>query len=171
MQLKKIIIAGGCFWGVEAYYKRLRGVLLTRAGYTDGPGENPSYADVSRASGHVEAVYIEYDENTITQRQLLDHFLRIVDPTLANRQGGDIGIQYRTAVFLYDEGDYAAAVEYLTQAQSRYSRKIQTAIKHAGSFYEAETYHQDYLGKNPSGYCHINLHLAKPDELKEEYHV
>ena len=165
--MKKVIIAGGCFWGVEAYYKRLKGVISTTAGYTDGVKENPTYEEVCRSSGHVEAVYIEYDESLITLEKLIEHFLRIVDPTQINRQGHDIGVQYRSGIYVFADSDCILARQLLAEAQKRYSRKIQTVVLPAKAFYPAEDYHQDYLDKNPQGYCHVNLHLARKEELKE----
>jgi methionine-S-sulfoxide reductase len=165
--MKKIIIAGGCFWGVEAYYKRLKGIYATTAGYTDGPDQKPNYEQVCRSSGHVEAVEIEYDENMISLEKIVEHFLRIVDPTEINRQGNDIGIQYRSGIYVFTEAEIKTVTSLLESHQKDYSRKIQTVVKLARPFYPAEEYHQDYLDKNPQGYCHINLHLAKKEELKE----
>ncbi|MGI6392580.1 MAG: peptide-methionine (S)-S-oxide reductase MsrA [Candidatus Izemoplasmatales bacterium] len=165
--MKKVIIAGGCFWGVEAYYKRLKGIETTMVGYTDGLKANPTYEEVCRSSGHVEAVLLEFDEQLISLRKIIEHFLRIVDPTAINRQGNDIGIQYRSGIYVFEEKDKILVQELLEEAQKHYSRKIQTKVLPAGPFYRAEEYHQGYLEKKPHGYCHVNLHLAKKDELKE----
>ena len=165
--MKKIILAGGCFWGVEAYFSRVKGVKTTQVGYTDAEGKNPTYQDVCNSSGHVEAVYITYDETITPLTKILEHFFRIIDPTENNRQGHDIGVQYRTAIFYYDHEDVPVINNYLTQLQKKYTKKIYTYLKPAGIFYDAEDYHQDYLLKNPTGYCHINLHLLKKDEMKE----
>jgi len=165
--MKKIVLAGGCFWGVEAYFSRLKGVLDTQVGYTDAEGENPSYKDVCNSSGHVEAVYVEYDEVKLPMIKLMDHFFKIVDPTEFNRQGHDIGVQYRTALFYYDIEDEKTLKEYLLNLQKKYTKKIYTYVKKAGVFYDAEEYHQDYLVKNPTGYCHINLNMLKPEDRKE----
>lgn len=167
--MKKIIIAGGCFWGVEYYYSRLKGVLFTKAGYTDGTTENPSYQEVCNSVGHVEAVYVEYDETIISTMQILDHFFRIVDPTQVNQQGPDLGIQYRSALFYYDPLDQTLFLEEIAKRQKNYRLPIQTYVKQATPFFDAEEYHQKYLVKNPSGYCHISLTKAKNEELKEEY--
>ncbi|PKL01605.1 MAG: peptide-methionine (S)-S-oxide reductase [Tenericutes bacterium HGW-Tenericutes-1] len=165
--MKKIILAGGCFWGVEAYFSRVKGVETTQVGYTDAEGKNPTYKDVCNSSGHVEAVYITYNELVTPLTKILEHFFRIIDPTENNRQGHDIGVQYRTAIFYYDESDVPVIQDYLTQLQKKYTKKIYTYLKPAGIFYDAEDYHQDYLLKNPTGYCHINLHLLKKEEAKE----
>jgi len=167
--VKKIILAGGCFWGVEAYYKRLRGILQTTVGYTDAKGKNPTYEDVCKQSGHAEAVLVEYDELLISLDKILEHFFRIVNPTTVNRQGNDIGIQYRSGIYLVDGSDLEKVQNYLNSIKNKYLLPIQTTCKLASEFYDAENYHQDYLDKVPGGYCHINLHLAKQDELKEEY--
>jgi peptide-methionine (S)-S-oxide reductase len=164
--MKKIILAGGCFWGVERYYQRLKGVLDTEVGYTDGPTPTPTYRDVCNASGHVEAVLLTYDETVLPLPKVLEHFYRIIDPTQYNRQGHDIGIQYRNAVFYFDEADVPVIERFLSEAQTRYAKKIRTYVKSANPFYNAEDYHQDYLVKNPSGYCHVDMSLAKPEELK-----
>jgi len=164
--MKKIILAGGCFWGVERYYQRLKGVLDTEVGYTDGPTKTPSYRDVCNSSGHVEAVLLTYDETVLPLEKVLEHFYRIIDPTQYNRQGHDIGIQYRNAVFYLDEADRPVIDAFLADAQKRYAKKIRTYVKEANPFFNAEDYHQDYLVKNPSGYCHVDMSLAKPEELK-----
>lgn len=165
--MKKIILAGGCFWGVEAYFSRVKGVETTQVGYTDAEGKNPTYKDVCNNSGHVEAVFITYNELVTPLTKILEHFFRIIDPTENNRQGHDIGVQYRTAIFYFDEEDVPVVQNYLTQLQKKYTKKIYTYLKPAGVFYDAEDYHQDYLLKNPTGYCHINLHLLKKEEAKE----
>lgn len=166
--MKKIILAGGCFWGVEAYFSRVKGVLTTQVGYTDADGKNPTYRDVCNNSGHVEAVYITYDEKVTPLTKILEHFFRIIDPTELNRQGNDIGVQYRTAIFYVDIEDSLVINQYIEQLQKSHTKKIYTYVKPAGIFYDAEEYHQDYLDKNPNGYCHINLHLLKKEEAKEK---
>ncbi len=165
--MKKIILAGGCFWGVEAYFSRLKGVLTTRVGYTDGDGANPTYKEVCNSSGHVEAVFLTYDESVLTLQTLMDHFFRIINPTEFNRQGHDIGVQYRSAIYFIDVEDENQITEYLKKLQKKYTKKIYTYVKAAAPFYDAEDYHQEYLVKNPTGYCHINLNLLKPEERKE----
>lgn len=165
--MKKIIVAGGCFWGVEAYYRRVKGVTKTIVGYTDGEGENPTYQEVCDSSGHVEAVYLEYDENIVGLKTILDHFFNIVDPTLLNRQGHDIGVQYRTALFYYDEEDKLFIKKYFDSVKENYLRPIRTEVKPAGKFYPAEEYHQKYLVKNPNGYCHVDLDSVNNIEISQ----
>jgi len=166
--MKKIILAGGCFWGVEAYFSRVKGVLTTQVGYTDAEGKNPTYHDVCNNSGHVEAVYVTYDESVTPLTKILEHFFRIINPTEVNRQGNDIGVQYRSAIFYFDIEDYDLINHFIEELQKNYTKKIYTYVKPAGIFYDAEDYHQDYLDKNPMGYCHINLHLLKKEEAKEK---
>lgn len=168
--MKEIIVAGGCFWGVEAYYSRLKGIIATEVGYIDGDKADPSYQEVCQGSGHAEAVRIHFDEQVISLIQICDHFLRIVDPTQRNRQGPDIGRQYRNAIYCESESDLREATQYFQMRQADFSRPIRTEIKQILPFYPAETYHQDYLTKNPGGYCHISLNQAKKEELKEKTH-
>ncbi len=169
--MQKIILAGGCFWGIEAYYKRLAGIIDTAVGYIDGDTTDPSYEDVCRSSGHAEAVMIEYDEKSISLEKILEHFFRIIDPTEKDRQGNDIGIQYRSGIYVFSANDCLVAKEYIEKISVNYKKPIQTTVKEGKPFYLAETYHQDYLDKVPWGYCHINMHLAENSELKEEYRV
>ncbi|MBI9009296.1 MAG: peptide-methionine (S)-S-oxide reductase MsrA [Tenericutes bacterium] len=163
--MKKITLAGGCFWGLEAYFQRVNGVITTVVGYIDGPSENPNYDEVCDGSGHTEALYMEYNESVIDLEKILKHFFRIIDPTQINRQGNDIGIQYRNAIYYYDEADKFIAQAYINSIKGNYSKAIQTKVIKANIFYEAEAYHQKYLDKNPGGYCHINLNLLK-EEIK-----
>jgi methionine-S-sulfoxide reductase len=118
------------------------------------------------SSGHVEAVLIVYNETLISITKVLEHFFRIINPTEVDQQGHDIGVQYRNAIFFFDPGDVPAIQAILRNEQSRYVKKLATVVKPAGVFWPAEDYHQDYLVKNPSGYCHVNMRLAKPEELK-----
>lgn len=158
--MKKIVIAGGCFWGVEAYMERLAGVTFTKVGYANGSTENPTYEEVCRGTtGHVEAVWIEYDEEILSLDQLLVSFWHIIDPTLLNRQGPDIGHQYRTGLYYTDPNDLAALEASKAREQEKHDRPIVTEIEPLTAFYDAEDYHQKYLQKNPSGYCHIDLSL------------
>ena len=161
--MKKIILAGGCFWGIEAYFQRVNGIETTVVGYIDGLTDNPTYETVCDGSGHAEAVYIEYNENEITLTKILKHLFRIIDPTQINRQGNDIGVQYRSAIYYFDIEDKEIAENYIKELQSKYAKPIQTRVLLASRFYEAEAYHQKYLDKVPNGYCHINLHILKED--------
>ncbi len=161
--MKKIILAGGCFWGVEAYFSRVKGILNTKAGYIDGISDNPTYEEVCDGSGHAEAVYIEYNENIISLQNILKHFFRIIDPTQINRQGNDIGIQYRSAIYYFLEIERKIIEKFIKDSQTNYKKPIKTNVLLATRFYDAEEYHQKYLDKNPSGYCHIDLNLLKEE--------
>lgn len=161
--MKKITLAGGCFWGVEAYFSRVKGISKTIVGYIDGLSNNPSYEEVCDGSGHAEAVYMEYDEKVISLEKILKHFFRIIDPTQINRQGNDIGIQYRSAIYYYEDADREVAKKFIASQQQKYNKPIQTQVLLVSTFYDAEEYHQKYLDKNPYGYCHIDLNLLKED--------
>lgn len=156
--MKKIVLAGGCFWGVEAYFKKINGVINTKVGYSNGHTKNPTYEEVcSSITGYAEACSIEYDENIISLKNLLKKFFKIIDPTLINRQGPDIGSQYRTGIYYYEESDLNIINSFIEEIKNNYDKKIVTEIDKVSNFYDAEEYHQNYLDKNPNGYCHINL--------------
>lgn len=156
--MNEIYFAGGCFWGVEEYFSRIDGVVETKVGYANGTKENPTYEEVcTGTTRHAETVYIRYDESVITLEELLQKFFNIIDPTLLNRQGGDIGNQYRTGVYYVNEKDKNIIAKYMDEVQKNYKEKIVTELLPLSSFYLAEEYHQKYLKKNPNGYCHIDL--------------
>lgn len=157
------IFAAGCFWGVEEYFSRVRGVTKSESGYTGGHKPNPSYQEVCTGdTGHAEAVRVVFDPQVVSYERLLDHFWELHDPTSLNRQGNDIGSQYRSAVFFTNAKQEITARESMEKLAKSgpLSAKIVTEILPAGEFYLAEEYHQDYLKKNPRGYCHINLKKA-----------
>lgn len=153
----QIILGGGCFWGVEAYFKKVGGILNTCVGYSGGTKANPTYKDVCKGdTGHAEVVLITFDPCTISLDRLLRHFFKIHDPTQIDRQGMDIGPQYRSVIFyIYDR--QLEIIEKIFNEQLSSGIKIATQIEKAFNFYKAEEYHQDYLDKNPHGYCHVNL--------------
>ena len=158
--MKEIYLAGGCFWGVEEYMSRIDGVIDTEVGYANGRRNNPTYEQVcTGTTGHSETTYIKYDESTISLETLLNRFWRIIDPTLLNRQGGDIGNQYRTGIYYVDESDLPIINKTLEEQQQKYDKKIVTEIMPLSVFFPAEEYHQDYLKKNPGGYCHIDMSI------------
>lgn len=162
---KTIYFAGGCFWGVQAYFKQLKGVLSTRVGYANGTTAFPKYEDLKAGKAdHAETVKIDYDNEVITIEELLEHFLRFVDPYSVDRQGHDVGHQYRSGVYYTDLLD-AVDVQAYFSAHLEPGYKI--AIEMLRNFFPAEEYHQDYLDKNPGGYCHVNLNLIKPCEKKD----
>lgn len=162
-----IYLAGGCFWGVAEYYRRLKGIVSTEVGYAQGHKENPSYQEVcSQNTGHTETVEVVYNSNEITLEKVLEHFLRMIDPTTLNRQGNDIGTQYRSGIYTKDETELDIINDIIKQHQLNYTKPIVVEVGLLTSYYPAEEYHQDYLVKNPSGYCHINFSLIKKEELK-----
>ncbi len=165
--MKKIWLAGGCFWGVEAYFQQLKGVVDTKVGYGQGQIENPTYQQVcSGTTGHTEVCEVAYHEEVLPLRKLLEHFFRIIDPVTLNRQGPDQGTQYRSGVYYSDEMEKECILEFIKEQQSSYSEPIVVEVEPVKNFYLAEAYHQDYLQKTPNGYCHVNLMLAKPEEKK-----
>ena len=156
--MEEIVLAGGCFWGIEEYMSRIKGVFETKVGYANGTKENPTYEEVCRkTTGHAEACYVKYDENIISLDELLVKFWEVVDPTISNRQGNDIGSQYRTGIFYTDKNDLSAILKSKEMEQKKHQKPIVTEIEPLSCFYDAEEYHQKYLKKNPGGYCHINL--------------
>ncbi|TCT16302.1 peptide-methionine (S)-S-oxide reductase [Natranaerovirga pectinivora] len=160
--MKEIVLAGGCFWGVEAYLNLIPGVTHTKAVYANGITKNPTYEDVlTGQTKFVEAVYIEYNEKILSLQQLIEAYWKIIDPTLLNQQGPDMGEQYRTGIYYVDEDDLATIKISLSLEQKKYTKPIVTEIKPLENFFIAEEYHQQYLRKNPNGYCHINLSLYK----------
>lgn len=161
---KIIYFAGGCFWGVSEYYSRLKGVISVCSGYANGTKENPTYEEVkSHQFHHVETVEIKYDDEIINLNALLNHFLRFVDPYSHNQQGEDIGEQYRSGVYYLNDDDKTIIINYFDK-YLRSDYKIE--VKKLENFSPAEDYHQDYLKKNPHGYCHVNLNLIKDNEKK-----
>lgn len=153
------ILAGGCFWGMEEIIRKIPGVLETAVGYTGGTTKNPSYEQICTGrTGHAEAVRVVFDPALVSYETLLGFFFRMHDPTTLNRQHNDIGTQYRSAIFVADEAQQAAASKVKAQfdQSGRFKRPIVTEITKASEFYIAESYHQKYLIKNPGGYnCHL----------------
>ncbi|HPQ81611.1 MAG TPA: bifunctional methionine sulfoxide reductase B/A protein [bacterium] len=157
---QKATFAGGCFWGVEEILRKTPGVVSTRVGYAGGKTDGPTYEAVKRGdTGHAESVEVTFDPSTIGYEELLDLFFRLHDPTTQNRQGGDVGTQYRSAIFYHSESQRRAAERAKERAEKsgRWGgRKVVTEIVSAGEFHQAEDYHQRYLEKNPGGYsCHF----------------
>jgi len=158
MALKKATFAAGCFWGVEATFMKVKGVVQTEVGYMGGHTESPTYRDVcTDRTGHAEVVQVTYDDSTVSYEQLLDVFWKAHDPTQKNRQGPDVGAQYRTAVFYHDEEQRSTAErsKAAMDASGRFRRPIATLLEKAGPFWRAEEYHQKYLQKKGLDTCHI----------------
>ncbi len=154
-RIEYAVLAGGCFWCVEAVYERISGVLSTVSGYTGGTGANPTYQQVcAGTTGHAEAVRIGFDPAVISYGEILKFFWKSHDPTTLNRQGADAGTQYRSAIFYFGEGQKESAEASLEAARELFERQIVTEISPLGDFYEAEEDHQDYFKLNPMvGYC------------------
>jgi peptide-methionine (S)-S-oxide reductase len=151
---KKATFGAGCFWGVEAAFRQLEGVEATRVGYAGGQLDNPTYEDVcSHTTGHAEVVEVTYDPEQVSYEQLLDVFWRKHDPTQLNRQGWDVGDQYRSVVLFHDDEQRQAAERSKDSEQARYRKPIVTQIEPAPTFYEAEDYHQQYLEKRGRSSC------------------
>ncbi len=151
---KKIVLAGGCFWGLEDLIRTQPGVVSTEVGYTGGENENPTY---EHHPGHAEAVEIEYDPEKTPYRKLLDFFFQIHNPTTLNQQGNDRGTSYRSAIFYGSDEEKREAEAFIdiVNESERWSDPVVTTLEPLGTFYRAEDYHQDYLQKNPGGYtCH-----------------
>lgn len=148
--------AAGCFWGVEAAFRQIPGVLDAVSGYTGGRTENPSYRQVcGHGTGHAEAVQVTFDPQRVSYEQLLNAFWQIHDPTQLNRQGPDVGDQYRSAIFTYSPEQQRAAIASRDREQTKYKRPIVTQIVEAPRFWPAEEYHQRYFEKNGGAACHI----------------
>lgn len=164
---EKAIFAGGCFWCTEAIYQQIDGVITVNPGYTGGTVPNPSYNDVcTGTTGHAEAIEIVFDPAKVSYLELLKVFFATHDPTQLNRQGADVGTQYRSAIFYQNEDQKAAALKYIDELTNsgKYSKPIVTEVTKASTFYKAENYHQDYFERNPNqGYCQF---VIKPKVIK-----
>lgn len=161
MNTRTIYLAGGCFWGLEAYFQRIDGVVDAVSGYANGNTENPSYEDVSyRHTGHAETVKVTYDADKLSLDDILQYYFRVVDPTSLNKQGNDTGTQYRSGVYYTDPAEKAVIAAALKREQQKYQLPLVVENEPLKNFYDAEEYHQDYLIKNPNGYCHIDIRKA-----------
>jgi peptide methionine sulfoxide reductase msrA/msrB len=157
---KTIYLAGGCFWGTEHYLKMVNGVVNTEVGFANGHTENPSYKEVcTDKTGFAETVKVEYDQNVLPLSKLLDIFFKAIDPTSLNKQGHDIGTQYRTGIYYVDLEDKKIIDEAVGNLAKLYTKSIALEVLPLKNFYNAEDYHQDYLDKNPTGYCHLSQDL------------
>ncbi len=167
--LQDIWFAGGCFWGVEAYMARIYGVYDTTSGYAGGTTENPTYEEVlTGKTGYAETVHLRYDPERVTLEELLDRYFLIIDPTLVDQQGNDRGNQYRTAIF-YDEPDDQSLINgVVAEKQNDYDKPIVTEVEPLTHYYLAETYHQDYLEKNPDGYCHVDFSSLENQQVPSD---
>lgn len=160
VQQKTIYLAGGCFWGLEAYMERIGGVLDAESGYANGRTAQPTYQDVIRGSGHAETVKVRYDAAKISLTTLLRYYFRVIDPVSVNQQGNDRGVQYRTGIYYTDKGDLPAIEAVMREVAAQQQRPLAVEVKPLAGYTRAEEEHQDYLRKNPHGYCHIDLTAA-----------
>lgn len=164
---KVIYLAGGCFWGVEDYFKKLLGVYETEVGYANGKTDDTDYANVA-TTDHAETVKVCYDKSVISLKEILLHYFRIIDPLSVNRQGNDIGRQYRTGVYYIDDND-SKIIDKVFKYEEKLHGPIAVEKSALKNFIKAEDYHQDYLDKNPGGYCHIDISLSSKPLFDEKY--
>lgn len=158
--MKEIYLAGGCFWGTEHFLKQIEGVETTEVGYANGIIEHPTYQQVRTGTTHfAETVKVHYDENKVDLPFLIDLYFKTIDPTSLNQQGIDRGTQYRTGIYYVDEADKKVIEETVAALSANYQEPVVVEIKPLENFYSAEEYHQDYLDKNPEGYCHVSREL------------
>ena len=153
---KEIYLAGGCFWGTEHYFKQIQGVMSTEVGFANGHTDNPTYQEVyTDQTGYAETVHIEYDEQVVGLEFLLNMFFKAIDPMSLNRQGHDEGTRYRTGVYYVSDDQLPIINKVFAEQQALYPEPIAVEKLPLKNFYTAEEYHQDYLDKNPDGYCHL----------------
>ena len=163
-----LYLAAGCFWGAQHFLRQLPGVLSTRVGYANGRTENPTYEQVKYwNTGHAETVEVVYDETLLPTPELLDCYFLCIDPTSVNKQGPDVGEQYRTGIYYVDETMVPTIREELSKLEAKIGQKTAIELLPLSQFYPAEEYHQDYLIKNPTGYCHIPRDLINKVRSKK----
>ena len=154
--MAEIYLAGGCFWGLEEYFSRISGVLATSVGYANGQVETTNY-QLLKETDHAETVQVIYDEKEVSLREILLYYFRVIDPLSINQQGNDRGRQYRTGIYYQDKTDLPAIFTVVQEQERMLGRKIAVEVEKLRHYILAEDYHQDYLKKNPSGYCHIDV--------------
>ena len=167
MTIKTIYLAGGCFWGTQKFFDQFHGVVSTEVGYANGPDDvnspddknspasAPTYQDVCNNSGHAETVRIDYDDSVLSLTDLLNYYFLVIDPLSVNKQGGDVGIQYRTGIYYTSEEQLPEIEAVYREQEEKAGAKLAVELEPLRNFYSAEEYHQKYLDKNPGGYCHI----------------
>lgn len=160
--LREMYFAGGCFWGVEEYFSRIPGVADVTVGYANGTTKNPTYEQVcSGKTGYAETAHIRYDPQSVSLKTLAEQFFKIIDPVSVNRQGNDVGSQYRTGMYYVNDEDKAILASVMADTQKKYGQPLAVELMPLQNYYLAEEYHQDYLKKNPGGYCHISFDSLK----------
>ena len=167
---KDLYLAGGCFWGAEHFFKQIEGVVLTEVGFANGHTPDPTYKQVyTDTTGYAETVHLRYDTERVGLKFLLRMFFKAIDPTSLNKQGEDEGTRYRTGIYYTDPADLPTIRMIFEEEQQQVNAPIVVEVEPLQNFYRAEDYHQDYLDKNPDGYCHLPLELfrfareAKPE--------
>lgn len=157
--MAEIYLAGGCFWGLEEYFSRITGVTDTTVGYANGQVESTNYQLIHQTN-HAETVQVTYDENLVSLREILLYYFRVIDPLSINKQGNDVGRQYRTGIYYTKDIDVSVINEVVKEQERQFGQKIAVEVEPLRHYVLAEDYHQDYLKKNPGGYCHINVNDA-----------
>ncbi|MCB6583350.1 peptide-methionine (R)-S-oxide reductase MsrB [Streptococcus gordonii] len=157
--MAEIYLAGGCFWGLEEYFSRIEGVKKTTVGYANGQVESTNYQLIHQTD-HAETVHLIYDEKRVSLREILLYYFRVIDPLSVNKQGNDVGRQYRTGVYYTNQADKAVIEQVFAEQEKQLGQKIAVELEPLRHYVLAEDYHQDYLKKNPGGYCHINVNDA-----------
>lgn len=158
--IKDIFLAGGCFWGTEHYFKQIKGVTNTEVGFANGQTTDPTYEEVyTDTTGYAETVRIQYDDAVVNLKFLLQMFFKAIDPTSLNKQGHDEGTRYRTGVYYTADTDLPVIQEVFAEEQKNLDAPIAVEVEPLQSFYPADERHQDYLDKNPDGYCHLPVAL------------
>mgnify|MGYP003301303774 CR=1 FL=1 len=159
---KEIYLAGGCFWGTQHYIKQINGVIATQTGYANGNTPNPTYQEVyTDNTGYAETVQVVYDPQQVLLEKIIRLYFVSIDPTLLNQQGADIGTRYRTGIYYTDSDDLPIIRKVYDEIAKQLDSKLAVELKPLNNFYPAEEYHQDYLDKNPNGYCHIPTALIE----------
>lgn len=160
MKTKDIYLAGGCFWGTEHYFKQVEGVVETEVGFANGHTENPTYEEVyTDETGYAETVHVKYNPEVVSLRFLLQLYFKAIDPVSLNKQGHDEGTRYRTGIYYTESADLPVVNEVFDEVQRHYDQPLAVERQPLERFFTADEYHQDYLEKNPTGYCHLPLSL------------
>ena len=169
MTTKDIYLAGGCFWGTEHYFKQIEGVVETEVGFANGHTENPTYKEVyTDETGYAETVHVRYAPDVVSLEFLLRMFFKAIDPTSLNKQGHDEGTRYRTGIYYTDAADLTIINKVYDDEQQHYAQPLVVERQPLERFYAAEEYHQDYLDKNPMGYCHLPQSLFEFAKIAKE---
>lgn len=165
-EMREIYLAGGCFWGVQAYFDRVSGVKFSEVGYANGNSEKTSYYEL-KTSDHAETLHLKFDEHIVSLAEILTRFFSVIDPFSIDKQGNDVGRQYRSGIFYLDEKLGDEIRNFVAQKEKSLGKKIAVVVEPLKNFVKAEDYHQKYLEKNPSGYCHIDISKANAPAMDE----